>query len=63
MIGIAPGTEIQALEDRLTRGADLLFDMELRGDTGADYARWLEHYVDLLQQYEQLAGHEDSLAA
>lgn len=41
-----------ALEVRLTRGADLLFDMEQRGDLGPDYARWLDHWLQLLAEYE-----------
>ena len=49
---LAPAAE--ALEERLARGAELLFDMEQRGDTGADYARWLQRWVDLLEQYEEL---------
>jgi hypothetical protein len=43
---------IEALEERLARGADLLFDMEQRGETGPDYQRWLEGWVELLRQYE-----------
>ncbi len=45
---------IERIEDRLARGAELLFDMEQRGDTGPDYVRWLEHWIDLLEQYEDL---------
>jgi hypothetical protein len=35
-----PATEL--LEERLARGADLLFEMERRGDTGPEYRRWTE---------------------
>jgi hypothetical protein len=44
---------VPSLEERLTRGAELLFDMEQRGDTGPAYARWLQSWVELLQQYER----------
>jgi hypothetical protein len=47
-------TDIEALEQRLHRGAQLLFDMEQRGETGSDYQRWLLGYVELLRQYESL---------
>lgn len=47
-------TDVETLEQRLHRGAQLLFEMELRGETGADYQRWLLGYVDLLNQYESL---------
>lgn len=63
MIGVVPATEIQALEDRLARGAELLFDMEQRGETGSDYTRWLEHYEMLLAQYESLSAEQEPLAA
>jgi hypothetical protein len=63
MIVAVAGTELQTLEDRLARGADLLFDMEQRGDTGLDYARWLEHYEALLAQYEALAADRELVAA
>jgi hypothetical protein len=40
------------LEERLERGAAVLFDMEQRGDTGPEYQRWLETWLELLRQYE-----------
>lgn len=45
-------TEV-ALEERLERGAQLLFDMERRGDMGPEYRRWLERWQELLEQYER----------
>jgi len=54
MIQALPQSEIQILEERLVRGAELLFDMEQRGDLGAEYERWLAHYVDLLSRYQSL---------
>lgn len=45
---------VEGLEERLTRGADLLFDMEQRGDTGAEYLRWLQRWLQLLDRYEHL---------
>ena len=45
---------VPSLEERLSRGADLLFEMEQRGDRGSEYARWLQHWIELLQQYELL---------
>jgi hypothetical protein len=47
-------TDVEALEQRLHRGAQLLLEMEERGDTGSDYQRWLAGYTDLLSQYESL---------
>jgi len=49
---LAPAVE--GLEERLIRGADLLFEMEQRGDTGAEYLRWLQHWLHLLDRYEHL---------
>jgi hypothetical protein len=46
------------LERRLAHGAEVLFDMEQRGDTGADYARWLEAWTRLLEQYSALEDAE-----
>lgn len=46
--------DLDTLEHRLQRGAELLFEMEQRGDTGTDYQRWLAGYTDLLRQYETL---------
>jgi hypothetical protein len=42
------------LLDRLERGARLLFDLEERGERGADYERWLLGWLRLLEQYEAL---------
>jgi hypothetical protein len=47
-------TDTEALEQRLHRGAQLLFELEERGETGADYQRWLAGYTELLRQYELL---------
>lgn len=41
-----------SLEQRLTRGAQLLFDMEQRGETGGDYDVWRERWESMLHQYE-----------
>lgn len=49
-------TDVEMLELRLHRGAQLLFEMEERGDLGADYQRWLDGYVELLDQYKSLHG-------
>ena len=50
MIQGPPASEAHVLEERLQRGMELLFDMEQRGDVGADYERWLSHYKELLGQ-------------
>lgn len=63
MIGVRPDNDIAVLEERLTRGAELLFDMEQRGEQGEDYLRWLRHYEDLIVQYERLAPQYDAVAA
>jgi hypothetical protein len=44
------------LEERLSKGADLLFDMEQRGDTGFEYGRWMDAWADLLTEYESLVA-------
>lgn len=44
---------VETLEDRLERGANLLFDLEQRGDTGAEYSLSLRTWIELLQQYER----------
>jgi hypothetical protein len=41
------------IEDRLQRGADLLFELEQRNETGPEYQRWLNGWLRLLQQYEE----------
>ena len=45
---------VETLEERLARGAQLLFDMEQRGEMGIEYIRWLNGWLDLLHQYERL---------
>jgi hypothetical protein len=52
----------EALERRLAQGADILFDMERRGETGPEYQRWLGRWIDLLEQYEA-QGDEALVAA
>lgn len=54
MIQVKPESDVEVLEDRLSRGADLLFDMERRGEIEGEYERYLEHYTLLLREYEQL---------
>jgi len=49
------------LEERLANGAELLFDMERQGTTGANYQRWLWAWLQLLHQYEVL--NEEQAAA
>jgi hypothetical protein len=44
--------QLELLEERLVRGAELLFDMEQRGDVGGEYDRWLHGWTELLEQYE-----------
>lgn len=55
MIQVLPESPTVMLELRLARGAELLFDMEQRGDMGADYNRFLLHFLGLLEEYEQQA--------
>lgn len=45
---------VDALVERLARGAELLFEMEQRGETDARYTRWLAGWTDLLTEYEVL---------
>jgi hypothetical protein len=52
MSQVATLSRVEVLEERLVRGADLLFDLEQRGETGQEYQRWLEGWVELLRQYE-----------
>lgn len=54
MIELEAERSIEVLEQRLHRGADLLFDMEQRGDTSDEYGRWLAHWTSLLEEYEAL---------
>lgn len=44
----------EALMERLARGADLLFDMEQRGEVDSRYNRWFAAWLDLLTEYEAL---------
>lgn len=53
MSQVATVSRAEMLEERLLRGADLLFDLEQRGETGPEYQRWLEGWVELLRQYER----------
>lgn len=53
MIQVLPESPTAMLEQRLMRGAELLFDMEQRGDTGPEYGRFLMHFVGLLEEYEE----------
>ncbi len=52
MIQIEAEPAGDVLEMRLSKGADLLFDMEQRGDLGAEYDRYLRLWQRLLEQYE-----------
>jgi hypothetical protein len=52
MIQAMPDSPAAVLEERLTRGSDLLFDMEQRGDTGEEYDRYLRYFESLLEEYE-----------
>jgi hypothetical protein len=54
MIQMTEEAQTLALEERLSRGADLLFDMEQRGELGPEYHRWLRRWTELLAQYESL---------
>lgn len=45
---------VDTLAERLARGAELLFDMEQRGETDARYSRWLASWLELLAEYEAL---------
>lgn len=42
------------LVERLERGSRFLFDLEERGEHGAQYERWLSGWLRLLAQYEAL---------
>lgn len=50
----APAQPLTVLEERLERGSRILSDMEQRGDIGPEYARWLDRWLQLLEQYESL---------
>lgn len=56
MIQILPESPALMLEQRLARGAELLFDMEQRGDTCGEYDRFLGHFLALLDEYEREAA-------
>jgi hypothetical protein len=51
-------TTADTLERRLSQGADILFDMEQRGDTGADYRQWLDRWIEMLAEYEAIQDAE-----
>jgi hypothetical protein len=57
MIQVLPESPTAMLEQRLARGAELLFDMEQSGDVGAEYNRLLLRFLGLLEEYE---GHAQS---
>lgn len=50
---LATMSPVEVLEERLTRGAELLFDLEQRGDLGMQYMQWLRHWEALLVEYEK----------
>ena len=52
MNGGATAVRARSLDERLRAGITVLFDMEQRGDTGDEYRRWLQVWLDLLQEYE-----------
>ena len=54
MLDMHTQTRRDVLEERLTRGVEILFEMEQRGDTGDEYGRWFAIWSDLLREYEQL---------
>ena len=43
------------LEERLKNGAELLFEMESRGQRSVNYQRWLTAWLELLDRYESRA--------
>ncbi len=45
------------LEERLKNGAELLFEMESRGQRSVNYQRWLKAWLELLDRYESLHHH------
>lgn len=56
MIEVQTRNHQALLEERLEKGAELLFDMEQRGDMGPDYGRWVSAWSDLLTEYEKLVA-------
>ncbi len=54
MIQVKPESDVEVLEERLSRGAEILFDMERRGECEGEYERYLDHYTLLLGEYEQM---------
>jgi hypothetical protein len=54
MVDMRTQTRRETLEERLSRGAELLFDMEQRGDLGPEYSRWMAAWCELLGEYEEL---------
>lgn len=53
-MAIVMESPVEVLERRLSQGADILFDMEQRGDTGPEYERWLDRWILLLADYEAM---------
>ena len=45
--------EREALKGRVSKGFDVLRDLEDRGDTGPKYERWFEAWEKLLRAYEE----------
>jgi hypothetical protein len=54
VIEIQTQTRQEVLEERLARGADVLFQMEQRGELGATYREWFVRWEALLREYEGL---------
>ena len=47
-------TRQELLEERLTKGAQVLFDMEQAGNCGGEYQLWFSAWSALLDEYEGL---------
>ncbi|HZS94033.1 MAG TPA: hypothetical protein VFA78_04490 [Chloroflexota bacterium] len=45
---------ITEIEERLHKGVQFLFELESRGETVGEYERWLDHWLDLLERYEEI---------
>lgn len=54
MSQVVTASRAGTLVERLARGAELLFDMEQRGETDGRYSRWLAAWLELLNEYEEL---------
>ncbi|GAC1508501.1 MAG: hypothetical protein NVS2B16_05430 [Chloroflexota bacterium] len=52
MVMLVTTAPVELLEERLVRGAELLFDMERRGEMGQQYTEWLHRWESLLVEYE-----------